>query len=176
MQIIDINGNTRECKSAVPDKNYPGFMKIEYISINRKGYTHFEWYQTTDFVKNNPKLSDLAKGSHGMAKEDLGAVTKAGEDWIADLVKDWPKDIYKGTPVWISRGKGEGQQRMVTGNDKNKLFIDKKWGTVPNSTSQYVISFNVSKDIKSAGNTLPGVETKEVLAKLIKKAKKSLIN
>ena len=176
MQIIDINGNARECTSAVPDSDFPGYMKVIYVSKNRKGYTHSEWYPITDFVKNNPKLSELSLGAKSLAKEDLGAVTRATENTLTDLIKDWPKDIYIGTPVWISRGKGEGQQRVVVSNEKNKLTIDKNWDAIPDSTSQYVISFNVNKDIKAVGNTLPGIETRQVMDNLIKKAKKSLIN
>lgn len=176
MQIIDINGNIRECKSAIPDKDFPGFMKIEYVSKNRKGYTHFEWYQTTDFIKNNPKFAKLTKGAKQSPNEDLGVVTKSGKDFIEDATKNWPKNIYIGTPIWISRGKGEGEQRKVVKNDRNKLYIDKPWKVVPDKSSQYVISFNVAKDIKAVGNTLPGIETRDVLERLIKKAKKSLIN
>lgn len=176
MDIIDINGNLRECASISPDPSYPGFMKIEYKSRVRKGYTHFEWYQTTDFVRNNPKLSGLAKGDKGMAKEDLGAVTKASIDMLEDATKDWPRNIYEGMHLWISRGKGEGQQRQILGNDKNKLLIDKPWDTLPDKTSQYVISFNVARDAKPSGNTLPGIETRQVIERLVKSAKKSLIN
>lgn len=176
MNIIDVNGNLRECVSVAPDPNYPGFMKVEYKSKNRKGYTHFEWYPIIDFIKNNPKFSKLTKGAKQSPKEDLGVVTKAGKDFIEDATKNWPKNIYGGMHIWISRGKGEGQQRTILKNDKNKLYIDKPWKINPDRSSQYVISFNVAKDIKPAGNTLPGIETRNVVEKLIKKAKKSLIN
>ena len=176
MQIIDINGITRECKLVVPDKNFPGYMKLEYVSKNRKGFSHLEWYPIIEFIKNNPKFSKIAEGARLNPKEDLGAVTKAGNGTLEDLTKDWPKNIYAGTHLWISRGKGEGQQREIIKNDKNKLYIDRPWKEIPDKSSQYVVSFNVRKDIKPAGNTLPGIETRQALEKLIKKAKKSLIN
>jgi hypothetical protein len=176
MDIIDVNGNSRKCVSAVPDSSFPGFMKIEYKSKNRKGYVHFEWYSINDFIKNNPKHSKLARGAKQLPGEDLGVVSKAGKDFIEDATKNWPKNIFIGTPVWVSRGKGEGQLRKVIKNDKNKLFTDKPWKVIPDKSSQYVVSHNVNKDIKAVGNNLPGIETRAVVEKLINKAKKSLIN
>lgn len=176
MQIIDINGNTRECTSAIPDKDFPGYMKITYESKNRKGYTHFEWYETIEFVRNNPGLATLTKDAPKSAKEDLGVVGKGGKDFIQDFSKSWPEDIYKNYPVWISRGKGEGQQRTITKNNKNTAFIDNPWETVPDKSSQYVISFNVKEGIKATGNILPGVDTQKIFEKMITKAKKSMVN
>ena len=176
MDIIDINGNFRECNSVVPDSGFPGFMKVEYKSKNRKGYAHLEWYPIIEFIKNNPKLSKLAQGAKPSPREDLGVVTKAGKDFIEDVTKDWPKNIYVGTPVWISRGKGEGELMKVVRNDKNKLYIDKPWKVIPDKSSQYVVSHNVNKDIKAVGNNLPGIETRAIVERLINKAKKSLVN
>lgn len=176
MNIVDVNGNLRECVSAAPDPDFPGFMKIEYKSKNRKGYTHFEWYPIIDFVKNNPKLSKLAHGAKPSPREDLGVVSKAGKDFIEDITKNWPKNIYMGTPVWISRGKGEGELMKVVRNNKNRLYINKPWKVLPDKSSQYVVSHNVNKNIKAVGNNLPGIETRAVVEKLINKAKKSLIN
>jgi hypothetical protein len=176
MKITDVNGNLRDCISIVPDPAFPGFMKIEYESKNRPGYTHSEWYPIIDFLKNNPKLLKLVKGAKQSFSEDLGVVTRAGKEFIQDISKNWLKDIFVGTPVWISRGKGEGEQRKVIKNNKNKLYLDKPWLIIPDKSSQYVVSFNIRQDIKPAGNTLPGIETKNVVGNIIKKAKKSLVN
>ena len=176
MKIIDINGSPRECESVSPDKNFPGFLKINYKSKNRTGYAHNEWYPISDFVALNPNLAHLAKGARTLPSEDLGAVSQSGRNFLEDATKNWPVDVFKGTPVWISRGKGEGQQRTVAKNDRNKLYVDKVWIVKPDKSSQYVVSFNVQKNIKPMGNTLPGLETKQVLDKMIKKAKTSLIN
>ncbi|PIR79968.1 MAG: hypothetical protein COU25_02650 [Candidatus Levybacteria bacterium CG10_big_fil_rev_8_21_14_0_10_35_13] len=156
IQIVDINGQTRECIRIVPDKDFPGFMKVLYKSKNRKGYSHSEWYAITNFVKNNPKLKDLTKNAPKEAKEDLGVVTGAKESVLSDRTKKWEKNIFAGNTIWISRGKGEGQTRIVLANDKNTVTIDHPWKEIPDKTSQYLISFNVH-DPQVRGNTLPPI-------------------
>lgn len=176
MNITDGNGNLRECISVAPDPNFPGYMKVQFESKNRPGYTHSEWYPIVDFLKNNPTLSNLVQGIKHVYYEDLGVVSRGGKEFLQDISKNWSGDIFVDTPVWISRGKGEGQQRKVIRNNKNKLYVDKPWEVIPDKSSQYVVSINVRKDIKPMGNTLPGIETKNVVGDIIKKAKKSLVN
>jgi len=166
MKIVDINGSARECFNIAPDKNFPGFMKAEFKSKWRRGYTHAEWYSIADFIKNNPQLVNLAKKAAKTAKEDLGVVNKATRDSLTDKNKKWPKDIFAGYPLWISRGKGEGQTRTILANDIHHLTIDKPWEIIPDKTSQYVISFNVHNP-HALGNTLPGT----VVARKTKKKK-----
>lgn len=154
MQIIDINGIARECSKVGPDNKFPGFMRVEYKSKVRKGYTHSEWYPLKEFVKNNPKLASLAKGAPEPAKEDLGVVSKATTNSLSDKTKKWKKNSFAGYPVWISRGKGEGQTRTILANDAHRLTINKPWKEVPDKTSQYVISQNIHNP-QVLGNTLP---------------------
>lgn len=173
MKIIDINGIKRECVSVVPDKAFPGFMKVEYKSKIRKDYTHSEWYPIADFVKNNPRLAHLAKGAPKPPKEDLGIVSKATTNSLYDKTKKWRKNIFAGYPLWISRGKGEGQTRTILSNDARRLTIDKNWDVIPDRSSQYVISFNIH-DPQVLGNILPGMDIVLPVKKkvVVKKAKK----
>jgi hypothetical protein len=159
MKIIDVNGNERECVNATPDKNFPGYMKIEFKSKIRKGYHHSEWYEIDQFVKNNPQLSHLAKGAPQMPKEDLGSVTSATKTSLTDKKKKWKVNEFAGNHLWISRGKGEAQTRRIISNTKNTLKIDRPWREIPDQSSQYVISINVHEP-KVMGATLPGYQKK----------------
>jgi len=157
MKIIDINGEERDCVKVYPDPKFAGYMKVEFASKNRVGYTHSEWYPVSDFIKNNPTLKNLTTKAKKVINDDLGVVTSAKKDSLTDKSKKWNKDEYTGFPLWISRGKGEGQTRTVVNNTKNTLIINKPWKEVPNSTSQYVLSHNVHNP-QVRGNTLPATE------------------
>ena len=153
MQIIDINGEKRECVEIAPDKDYPGFLKIKYVSRYRQNHMYYEWYQKEDFVKNNPKLMQFAQNVDSW-QEDLGVVSKGDKKTLRDNKKNWQKNIFAGYPVWIARGKGEGQLRNILKNTHNTLYIDKEWNVIPDKTSQYVISHNIHNP-QAMGNTLP---------------------
>lgn len=157
MKIIDINGEERDCTKVYPDPKFAGYMKVEFISKNRVGYTHSEWYPIIDFVKNNPTLKDLTTKAVKVVNDDLGIVTSAKKNNLIDNSKKWEENEYVDFPIWISRGKGEGQTRKVIKNTKNTIFIDKAWDILPNNTSQYVLSHNIH-DPQVRGNTLPNVE------------------
>jgi len=171
MKIIDINGAERECTSVSLDKEYPGYVKVNFVSKVRKGHKHSEWFPIKEFLKSNPNLEANLGGTSIAPQEDLGVVTKAGKDYINDISKNWGKNVYAGYPLWISRGKGEGQQREVIKNNKNTLYINNEWNLIPDKTSQYVLSRNVQKNIVAQGNVLPGLETKKMMDDIIKKAK-----
>ena len=171
MKIVDTNGVERECVKAVPDPQYPGYVKVYFKSKIRKGYSHEEWYPIEEFKKNNPKLIGLVKGSDGSVEEDLGVVTGATEKTLVDKSKKWKKNIFAEYPIWISRGTGEGQTREVTSNTKNSVTIDKSWDMVPDKSSQFVISHNIH-DPQVLGNTLSGIVDTKSPSKIKKKGKK----
>lgn len=172
MKIFDINGEERECEGVSLDNKYPGYVTVEYKSKVRRGHTHTEWYPRKEFFQRNPKLEDKVKLAKDVIPEDLGTVSSSGNNYIKDVTKNWEINIYKDFPLWISRGKGEGQQRMVIKNDKNTLYVDKGWDEKPDKSTQYVLSRNVQKNIEAMGNTLPNYNTNKVVEELMKKAKK----
>ena len=154
MQIVDVNGSLRECLSIDFDNSYPGFVKVNFRSKNRKGYTHTEWYPIPEFKKNNQKLTDILKGNSEKVQEDLGVVSHASSLTLVDRSKKWKANAFKNVLVWISRGKGEGQVRTIASNNDDTVIIDKPWEVTPDKTSQFVISKNVH-DPQIMGNTLP---------------------
>jgi hypothetical protein len=154
MQIIDVNGEKRECLSISPDSNFPGYLKIKYQSRFRKNYQHVEWYDKKEFIKNNPKLANLATSVTDPWKEELGIVSSASSITLTDKLKKWQPNEFKNYPIWISRGKGEGQTRVVNQNTIDTLILNSEWKIIPNKTSQYLISHNVH-DPQVMGNTLP---------------------
>ena len=176
MQIIDINNKKRGCIKVSLDKNYPGYIKVDYKSKIRKNYQYSEWYPIDEFLIKNPKFKKKFGKIPKKTKEDLGIVSKSTKNSLQDNSKNWQENLYAGYPLWISRGKGEGQQRTVIRNTKNTLYINKDWKIKPNKTSQYVLSRNVQKHIKSMGNALPELQKKKILDDIIKKAKKSAIS
>lgn len=173
MKIIDVNKIERECENVELDDTFPGYVRVDFVSKVRKGYKHSEWIPLSEFLANNPKLKNKLRGIAPTQNEDLGIVSKSGDDFLTDISKAWKSDAFVGVPVWISRGAGEGQKRIVIKNTKDTIFVDKPWDNKPNKSSQYVLSFNVKKNIKAMGNTLPGIEEKKEIEKLINKAKAS---
>lgn len=153
MKIIDINNQPRTCKKAYPDTEFPGYMRVQFKR-------HHEWYTVDEFIKFNPKLKHLTKSAITPAKDIAGIVSSSGKDFLKDTKYQWSDNVYLGFFVWISRGKGEGQKRLVVKNNYNTIFIDKPWKTKPNTSSQYVLSRNIHK-VKAMGNTLPEQEMKK---------------
>jgi hypothetical protein len=154
VQIIDINDQPRECKEILIDPQWPGFITAKFISKNNPDRHHLEWYPINEFVEKNPQLSKVLGNISLPPKEDLGVVTHSGEFYLEDTNKEWQNNIYVGFYVWISRGTGEGQVRLIKSNTKNNLTIDRSWDILPDTKSQYVVSFNIH-DAKILGNNLP---------------------
>ncbi len=152
MKIVDLNGNERDCVKAYLDKDYLGYMRVEFKTAVR---SHHEWYPIDEFIKNNPKLKQLAGGAPRTTEETLGIVTASTPTKLTDTKQKWEVNSYIGFPVWISRGLGEGQVRIVVSNTKNTIEVDKKWNILPNKTSQYVLSYNIHNP-KPIGNILQG--------------------
>lgn len=153
MTIIDVNGKERNCTGVSPDKNYPGYMLVTFKGAAR---SHTEWYPIDEFITNNPTLAQLAKSAPHVTEEIVGVVSSSTITSLTDKKQNWKKDAYKGFPLWISRGMGEGQIRTVASNTHNTIHLDAAWEVKPNKTSQYVLSHNIH-DPQPLENVLPGV-------------------
>lgn len=151
MVITDINGKQRECVKAYPDKEYPGFIKVEYKN-ERRSYS--EWYPVDEFLAKNPNFDSPKEIKHE-APEITGVVSSATGITLTDKSQSWAENAYAGFPVWIARGKGEGQVRNVISNTKDTLVIDKQWENKPQKFSQYVLSRNIHEQMSSLGNKQP---------------------
>jgi hypothetical protein len=160
MKVIDSNNIERKANKVSPDPDYPGFMKLEFRR-------HHEWMSIPEFLKLNPQLKHLTDNAPETPDDVVGVVTSAGKDYLRDSSKKWAGNAYLGMFIWISRGQGEGQKRTIVKNTHNQLTIDQPWDTLPNKTSQYVISYNVQK-VKAMGNTLPMSDIKELERMAIK--------
>ena len=165
MVIFDINGNQRNCAKAYPDPNYPGYVKVEFVTPRR---SYNEWYPIDEFNIRNPNLSSLTTSVVHVAPDLSGVVSTSTTTTITDKTQKWQTNSYAGFPVWISRGKGEGQVRTVLSNTKNTIIVDHDWEIRPNRFSQYVLSHNIHGEKKAVGNIL----TQEEIHKLELKAKK----
>lgn len=162
MKIKDINGTDRDCQKAYIHPNWPGFVTVEFVSKHRKGYKHTEWYPIDQFLQQNPTLTNIVKpAGQTNSAEVVGVVSRAGKTSLTDQGKNWQKNIYAGYVVWISRGAGEGQVRTIIKNSATALTIDQSWTTLPDQTSQYVVTKTLG-DVKAAGNQLPETELKEL--------------
>lgn len=153
MEIIDINGNKRECHSVATDKDYPGYVKITFKNDRRE---YYEWYTIEEFKLKNPNHPLPTGKLNKPAYEDLGRVSSSTEFTLTDKIKSWPENVFKDLPLWISRGKGESQVRTVKSNGKNTMVIDKAWVILPDKTSQYVVSPNIHSP-HIFGNKFPDV-------------------
>jgi hypothetical protein len=160
MKIIDINGTEREAQKVYPDPTYPGFMRVEFRR-------HHEWYSLAEFLEFNPTLKNLTENAPATPTEVVGVVTSSHPANLVDKSQKWLPNAYLGMFVWISRGKGEGQKRTIIKNDSTRLYLDKPWDIKPNTSSQYVISYNV-QDVKNMGNVLPSENMKDLEKKALK--------
>jgi len=149
MFITDINGNQRKCIKAYPDKDYPGYIKVEYKNERR---SYHEWYPIEEFLAKNPDFNNSTTEIKHEAPEIAGVVTSATVITLTDKTQNWQSNAYAGFPVWISRGSGEGQVRNVLSNTKDTLVIDKAWKTKLNKFSQYVLSRNIHEHMPITGN------------------------
>lgn len=158
MLIIDINDHERECEEIKVDPQWPGFIAVKYISKNQNRGEHLEWYPIKEFLEKNQELAKILDNIPIPPKDDLGVVTHSGEFYLEDTSKNWVNNSYASFYVWISRGTGEGQVRLIKSNTKDNLTIDRPWEILPDEKSQYVISYNIH-DVKILGNTLPQFES-----------------
>lgn len=160
MKIIDINGSEREAKSVAPDPQYPGYIKIEFRR-------HHEWYTLKEFLQFNPKLKKLTLGAKEPPKDVVGIVTKGGPNFIIDDKAELVPQAHLGMEIWLSRGKGEGQQRIVVKNTKTRITVDQPFDPIPDSSSQFVISQTI-KDVPAMGNTLPQDDMRKLEKRALK--------
>lgn len=170
MKIIDINGRERECVRAYLDPNWPGFVTVDFKSRHRPGFSHTEWMPTQDFFEKNPDLKGkITNDDKPLArpKQVAGEVSSSTPNSLTDKTKSWTPNDYAGMFAWISRGKGEGQTRIILSNTKTKVVVDKPWDIRPNNTSQYSLVYN-RPTTPASNNTLPIVE----MRKLEEKARK----
>lgn len=154
MNVIDLNGQIRDCQKCYLDPTYPGFVTVLFVSKIRANHKHTEWYPLADFQRLNPEIYKSLGSPSQPPSDELGVVSHAGEFYLEDTSKNWGTNIFVGYMVWISRGPGEGQVRLVKSNSKNSLTIDMPWETVPNTKSQYLISLDIH-DVKILDNQLP---------------------
>lgn len=164
MKIIDINNSERECERVYLDPHWPGFVTVLFVSKNRPGFKHTEWMPMIKFFENNPglkgKITDDDKPTP-LPPQIAGVVSTATKTTLTDSTKSWQKNIYASFFCWISRGKGEGQVRVILSNTSKKLTLDKPWDITPNKTTQYAIVHNRPKEINNH-NTLPEVELQQL--------------
>lgn len=162
MKIIDINNKERECLKVYFDPQWPGYATVDFASKSNPKKTRQEWYPLSDFLRKNPTLKNTFDNApQKQAEEISGVVTSVGTDFLFDEMANWQTNIYAGYHLWISRGPGEGQTRIILSNTENKLTLDKPWDTPPTDKSQYTIVQKLSNTPKAVGNVLPLAEFQE---------------
>ncbi|MGE5647841.1 MAG: phage tail protein [Acidobacteriota bacterium] len=68
------------------------------------------------------------------------AVTAHGANFVGNDTLGMSPNAYRGTTVRITRGKGAGQERTITGNDATTLTVGAKWAVEPDETSWFVVA------------------------------------
>ncbi len=84
--------------------------------------------------------------------KDSGTATSGTSTRIYDTSQSWSTNVYAGRFVWIHSGTGAGQRRRITGGGSTYLNINFAWDTTPDSTSQYLVTYDFA-DIKTANNS-----------------------
>lgn len=164
MKIIDINNQERNCDKVYLDPHWPGYVTVLFVSKNRPGYKHTEWMPQVQFFQNNPELKGKVSADFSpdpLPPQIAGVVTSTGANSLSDNTKKWKTNLYASYFCWISRGKGEGQVRVILKNTAQKLTLDKPWETKPNKTSQYAIVHHKPQATNNH-NTLPEVDLQEL--------------
>ena len=92
----------------------------------------------------------LDENSNDQPDMDLGSVTGATSNTLADSAKNWASDIY-GTPinsntgraysVAIVNGPGAGQLRRITASTATTLTVNPPWAVVPTGASSFTIQY-----------------------------------
>ena len=172
MQITDLNGRPRECLRVFLDPAWPGYASVEFASKREPGTTRIEWMPLSDFASRNPQLKELfGRGVATPPPEITGVVSFVTRDTMTDKIQNWQKNVYASYYLWISRGPGEGQTRIIVSNTKNKLILDKPWETKPTKESQYTVVQHLGST-DQRGNTLPSAEYAQLAKKGRELAKK----
>lgn len=162
MKIIDINNRERDCYKVYFDPKWPGYATVEYQSKSNPEKFRQEWYPLSDFIAKNPELKNLFSNAPQKPTEEVsGTGTAVGDNYLIDEKSNWQENIYAGYNLWISRGPGEGQRRIILSNTNNKLVIDKSWDIPPTHLSQYTIVQNMTHTPPATGNTLPLADLQE---------------
>jgi hypothetical protein len=73
---------------------------------------------------------------------------------IGNPILELQTDRYKNSIVRITRGKGEGQERAISGNTESMLTVATSWSTEPDATSFFTICENTWR-IGGTGNASP---------------------
>lgn len=77
-------------------------------------------------------------------REGSGHVTSASDWGITDATKDWVANSFlrmdgNHADLVITSGKGEGQRRKISSAEKDAIWLEKAFATVPDATSTYEI-------------------------------------
>lgn len=119
------------------------------------------------YVRYN-EMHDIGRGGwtnvpepfllHGAVSKSMGQPTAAAEDSLTDDHQDWEVNQYAGATVLITAGRGFGQYRMVRGNSKNSLALQKPWRVMPDKSSEYSVGFFFTENaLFNNQNHSPGV-------------------
>jgi hypothetical protein len=98
------------------------------------------------------EVFDVANGREGSDGEEIlmhgeggakfgrrvGMVTAATEFSLTDGAATWTGDEMKGDHVAIISGRGRGQYRLIAGNTRDTVSLDRPWAVTPDSTSSYL--------------------------------------
>ena len=75
---------------------------------------------------------------------DTGTATSGAVGSLTNTGKSWTTNAYAGRAVWIHTGTGAGQLRRIASNTATVLTVSHNFTTAPDSTSQYVVLYNIA--------------------------------
>lgn len=83
---------------------------------------------------------DIPPGaSPGQPPEVSGTVSAATADTLTDRRLALADRVLRGATVQILSGRGFGQYRVILGNTKDTMELDRAWVVVPDRTSRYLV-------------------------------------
>lgn len=106
--------------------------------------------------QQNLKFPRLISSGYRGANTTSGAADSGGNDTLTDSdladLEYMPTDYWADGAIILTEGTGKGQTREIKSFDDSngKIMTKTTWSTNPDSTSQYMLVFEVPEDIKNA--------------------------
>lgn len=69
--------------------------------------------------------------------EVSGTASSATNNTLTTSGAGWDADVYIDEYLWIYKGTGSGQSRLITDNTTEMITVDSDWSTNPDNTSKY---------------------------------------
>ena len=111
----------------------------QFLSQGLVGYWKMDeasWNGTSGEVKDSSGNANNGKAV-GLNRVSTGSNTSTT---LNDTSVTWPVNSFTNSAITIVSGTGSGQTRVISSNTTNQYTVSTAWGTIPDSTSHYILT------------------------------------